>query len=304
MAIFEVIVILLGLIVFEIVNSLDNAIVNAHILKKMDRVWRKRFITIGIFTSVFLVRFLVPFAILWIAAPGIDVMQLFSLESLENPTASEAIEHSKPWILLFGGVFLLYLYFHWLFIEKKHPLFLERFLKEQHGVWFFAFASIILIAIMWFARTDPNMMLAAAIGSTTFFIIYGFKELAEKTEKRLLHAGAATGFSAFMYLEVLDATFSFDGVIGAFAFTTNLLIIIIGIGIGAFVVRELTIRGIEHVGKYRWLKNGAMTAIGFLGLFMVVESFGIEMPVWIPTVVTFALLGIAFYKSHRLLNNK
>lgn len=300
MEIFEIVIILLGLIVFEIVNSLDNAIVNAHILKNMNRVWRKRFITIGIFTSVFLVRFLVPFAILWISSPGIDLSELFSL-SLENEAASQAMEHSKPLILIFGGVFLLYLYLHWLFIEKKHPLFLERLLKEQHGVWFFAFASLILIAIMWFAKADPNMMLAAAIGSTTFFIVYGFKELAEKKERKLMHVGAATGLSMFMYLEVLDATFSFDGVIGAFAFTTNLILIIIGIGIGAIVVRELTIRGIEHVGKYRWLKNGAMTSIGFLGLFMIVESFGFEMPVWIPTVVTFALLGIAFYKSHLLL---
>jgi hypothetical protein len=192
---------------------------------------------------------------------------------------------------------------HWLFIEKKHPLFLERFLKEHHGVWFFALASIILIAIMWFAKSDPNMMLAAAIGSTTFFIVYGFKELAEKQERRMVRAGAVGGLSAFMYLEVLDATFSFDGVVGAFAFTTNLLLIVIGIGIGAIVVRELTIRGIDHVSKYRWLKNGAMTAIGFLGLYMIVESFGIEMPIYVPTLATFTLLGIAFYKSHVFLKN-
>lgn len=304
MALLESIVVLIGLIVFEVVNSLDNAIVNAHILKNMDKVWRKRFITIGIFTSVFLVRFTVPFAILWIAMPGVGLVEMFSSFSVETEATSHIMESTKPLILVFGGIFLLYLYLHWLFIEKKHPLFIERFLKEQHGVWFFAFASIILIAIMWFAKADPNMMLAAAIGSTTFFIVYGFKELAEKQEKRLVRAGVVSGLSAFMYLEVLDATFSFDGVIGAFAFTTNLLLIVIGIGIGAIVVRELTIRGIEHVGKYRWLKNGAMTSIGFLGVFMVVESFGLEMPIYVPTLATFALLGIAFYKSHRLLIRK
>lgn len=301
MAILETIVVLIGLIVFEVVNSLDNAIVNAHILRKMDKVWRRRFITIGIFTSVFLVRFMVPFAILWIALPGVGIADLLSSFSVETEATAQAMEATKPLILVFGGVFLLYLYFHWLFIEKKHPLFLERFLKEQHGVWFFAFASIILIGIMWFARSDPNMMLAAAIGSTTFFIIYGFKELAEKQEKRLAGIGAASGLSMFMYLEVLDATFSFDGVIGAFAFTTNLLLIVIGIGIGAIVVREMTIRGIDHVAKYKWLKNGAMTAIGFLGGFMVVESFGLDMPIYIPTLATLALLGISFYKSHKLL---
>ena len=109
--------------------------------------------------------------------------------------------------------------------------------------------------------------------------------------------------SKFMYLEVLDATFSFDGVVGAFAFTTNLLYIIIGLGIGAIVLRQLTILGINRIAKYRWLKNGAMTAIGFLGAFMLLESFHIELPIYLPTLVTFAVVGYAFYKSHKHLTD-
>lgn len=109
--------------------------------------------------------------------------------------------------------------------------------------------------------------------------------------------------SKFVYLEVLDTTFSFDGVVGAFAFTINLLLILIGLGIGAIVVRELTTKGIDTIDKYKYLKNGALTSIGFLGLFMLVESFSIELPSYIPTIVTFTVIGIAFYKSRQLIKS-
>ena len=146
------------------------------------------------------------------------------------------------------------------------------------------------------------MMLAAAIGSATFFILYGLRETAKTSEENMV-AGTSglNDLSKFVYLEVLDATFSFDGVVGAFAFTINLLLILIGMGIGAIVVRELTIKGIDSIGKYKYLKNGALTSIGFLGFFMLVESFGVELPSYIPTIITLLLVGYAFYKSRKLL---
>ncbi len=107
--------------------------------------------------------------------------------------------------------------------------------------------------------------------------------------------------SKFVYLEVLDTTFSFDGVIGAFAFTINLFLILIGIGIGALVVRKLTIRGIDTIAKYKYLKNGALTSIGFLGLFMLIEAFNVELPTIIPIIITFSLVGVAFWWSRRAI---
>jgi uncharacterized protein len=298
----EDILIVAGLIVFEVVNSVDNAIVNASVLKTMSMLWRKRFLLIGIITSVFLVRFILPLIIVWISVPNISGADLFLAFTGQSTIAAEAIEAQKPLILMFGGVFLLYLYFHWLFLEKKEPLFIERFLKEKHGVWFFAFAAIILVLVMYLARADSMMMLAAAIGSATFFILYGLKQTAEESERNMVEgAGHMSDASKFLYLEVLDMTFSFDGVIGAFAFTINLILILIGIGIGAMVVRELTIRGIDSIAKYKYLKNGALTSIGFLGLFMIVEAFGIEMPSFVPIVVTFALVGVAFWLSKRAI---
>jgi hypothetical protein len=296
----EDILIVAGLIVFEVVNSVDNAIVNASVLKTMSLIWRKRFLLIGIFTSVFLVRFILPLIIVWISVPGISGSDLFLAFTGQSEVAAQAIEAQKPLILMFGGVFLIFLYFHWLFLEKKEPLFIERFLKEKHGVWFFAFAAIILVIIMYLARADSMVMLAAAIGSATFFILYGLKQTAEESERNLVAgAGSMSDASKFLYLEVLDMTFSFDGVIGAFAFTINLIMILIGIGIGALVVRELTIRGIDTISKYCYLKNGALTSIGFLGLFMIIEAFGIELPSVIPIIITFTLVGLAFYLSKR-----
>lgn len=298
----ESIAIVIGLVVFEVVNSVDNAVVNASVLKTMSVLWRKRFLVIGIITSVFLVRFLLPLVIVWISVPTISLTEIFLAFSGQSQVAATAIELQKPVILMFGGVFLLYLYFHWLFLEQKDPLYIERFLKEKHGAWFFAVAAVLLVVIMYFARFNPLMMLAAAIGSATFFLLYGLRETGKTSEENMV-AGTSglNDLSKFVYLEVLDATFSFDGVVGAFAFTINLLLILIGMGIGAIVVRELTVKGIDSIGKYKYLKNGALTSIGFLGLFMLVESFGVELPAYIPTIVTFLVVGYAFYKSRKML---
>jgi len=295
------IAIVLGLLVFEVVNSIDNAIVNAHVLKTMSLLWRKRFLLVGILTSVFLVRFLLPLFIVWVSVPTISLPSLIGSFVGGNNVAANTINLQKPIILTFAGIFLLYLYFHWLFLEKKEPLYIERFLKTKHGVWFFGFAAVILVIVMYLARANPMMMLAAAIGSATFFLLYGLRETMEHNQQNLPEPSYLGDFSKFVYLEVLDATFSFDGVIGSFAFTINLLLIFIGIGAGAVVVRQLTVKGIDKVAKYRYLKNGAMTSIGFLGIFMLVEALGFELPPYVPIAATLLIVGLAFWKSRQLL---
>ncbi len=132
--------------------------------------------------------------------------------------------------------------------------------------------------------------------------MYGFREQAAKAEEVLQEKESnLSDFSKLMYLEVLDASFSFDGVVGAFAFTTNVPLIFLGNGIGALVVRQLTIVGIEKVTSYKWLKNGAMTAIGVLGAFIILKSFGIHIPEYLPTFTTVGLVGLTFWKSHNFL---
>jgi hypothetical protein len=107
--------------------------------------------------------------------------------------------------------------------------------------------------------------------------------------------------SKILYLEVIDTTFSIDGVIGAFAFTLSVPLILIGNGLGAIVVRQLTVGNIDRIKKYAYLKNGAMYSILFLGLFMMAEAFGIELPSWLSPVATFLIVGYFFWRSKKEL---
>ncbi len=106
-------------------------------------------------------------------------------------------------------------------------------------------------------------------------------------------------WSKIFYLEIIDATFSIDGVIGAFAFTLSVPLILIGNGVGAFVVREVTIRHVDQVRKYPYLKNGAMYSIAVLGVIMLLDSFGFDIPVWVSPMFTFAIVGFFLWKSIR-----
>lgn len=297
------IIIIIGLVVFEVVSSVDNAIINAHVLKTMSQKWRKIFLFWGIITAVFIIRGLLPFLVVWLSVPEIGFSGALQSIIKSSPEVAELIEERKGVILIGAGVFLLLIYLHWLFLEKKYPYFVpDKLIKPKHGVWFFGLAAVILVALLYFVRFSPLLMLSAAIGNAVFFLMYGFREQAAKQEEAL-HGknNHLSDFSKLMYLEVLDASFSFDGVMGAFAFTTSIPLIFIGNGIGALVVRELTLKGIEKVAQYKWLKNGAMTSIGVLGLFMIGESFGLDIPEYLPTITTIGFVGLAFWKSSRLL---
>jgi len=121
-------------------------------------------------------------------------------------------------------------------------------------------------------------------------------------EKELMSGSSSlSDWSKIMYLEVIDATFSIDGVIGAFAFTLSVPLILIGNGIGAFVVRELTVSNIERVKRYIYLKNGAMYSIFFLGLIMVLDSFNVHIPSWVSPVITISVISYFFYRSRQCL---
>jgi len=298
-----VLIIILGLMVFEIVSSVDNAIVNAHVLKTMSVKWRKIFLFWGILTAVFIIRGLLPLTVVWLSVPEIGFVGAFRAAIEGSPQFAQLFAERKGIILIGAGVFLLLLYLHWLFLEKKDPYFVpDKLIKPQHGVWFFAFTAILLVVLLYLARTSIYLMLAAAIGNALFFIIYGFREQAAKQEELLQSQTTnLSDFSKLMYLEILDASFSFDGVLGAFAFTTSIPLIFLGNGIGALVVRQLTLMGIEKVTQYKWLKNGAMTSIGILGFLMIAKSFGVHIPEYLPTFTTIGLVGLTFWESHKLL---
>ncbi|NYT05095.1 MAG: DUF475 domain-containing protein [Methanomicrobiales archaeon] len=295
-------IIIAGLCLFETITSIDNAIINAEVLATMQERARRWFLIYGLFFAVFVIRGLLPWLIVWLATPGVGPVEAFTATFSGDPAIPAAIEEASPLLLIAGGTFLVFLFCHWLFLEEKHyGLRGERFIASQ-GVWFFATVSVLLAALVWFALArDPIMAFGAVAGSTAFFIVHGFRQNAEEQERRML-SGRMSDISKIFYLEVIDATFSIDGVIGAFAFTLSVPLILIGNGVGAFVVREITIRNIENIKKYIYVKNGAMYSIAVLGCVMLLDSFGHEIPVWVSPVITFGVVGFFFVKSHRALN--
>lgn len=296
---FSTLITIVGLVVLEVVQSVDNAIVNAHMLKTMSRRARRWFLVWGIFFAVLVVRGVLPLLIVRLSTPDITIWGAILAMIGSDPAVAMAMEQSKYILLIGGGMFLLLLYFHWLFLEKKEPYFIpDKLIKPRLGVWFFAIAALLLTGLLWLEQARPLAMIAVATGNAAFFILYGFRQTAEQTEGEVEKRGHSD-LAKLLFLEILDLSFSIDGVFGAFAFTTNVILILVGNGIGAFIVRDLTIRGVDKVARYRWLKNGAMTSIGLLGVFMMADAMNAHLPDWLPTLTTLTVVGVAFYASHR-----
>jgi len=294
---FQFIIIIIGLMLFEIISSVDNAVINAHVLKTLPDKYRKIFLFWGIIFAVFVVRGCLPFLIIWIANPSLSFFEVISFAFSTGEGIKESVEESTPLLLLGGGMYLFLVFLAWLFLEEKKYAFLAENFIHRQAIWFYAISSLVVTATIWFSiRVNPLLALAASIGTTAFFITDGFKKNAEEKEKELLKSGMGA-WSKIIYLEVLDASFSIDGVIGAFAFTLSVPLILIGNGLGAFVVRELTVRGIDTIAKFAYLKNGAMYAIGILGGIMILESFGREFPFWLAPASTVFLLSFFLFLS-------
>lgn len=289
----------LGLCAFEVISSIDNAVINAEVLSTMSAKAKRWFLIWGLLIAVFLVRGLLPWLIIWGATPGLGPIQALTATFSNDPSVQTAIETAAPILLMGGGVFLVFLFLHWLFLEpKSFGLRGERFF-HRHGVWFFAIASIFLSIIVWYSMKESAMIaFGAVIGSTAFFITHGFKENAEKGEKELLSgSNNMSDISKILYLEIIDATFSIDGVLGAFAFTLSIPLILLGNGLGALVLRKLTISNIDRIKKYAYLKNGAMYSILALGIIMIAHAFGAHIPEYTSPIVTLSIIGYFLYKS-------
>ncbi|HLC64926.1 MAG TPA: DUF475 domain-containing protein [Candidatus Nanoarchaeia archaeon] len=296
-----IILTILGLCLFETISGIDNAIINAEVLSTMGKKARRWFLIWGIFIAVFLVRGLLPWLLVWLTTPGLGPIEALTATFSSDPRVLEAVEASKSLLLIAGGTFMVFLFFHWIFMEpKNYGLYGERFFHSM-GVWFFAVVSVLLTLLVWLALDkDPLLALGAVIGSSAFFIVHGFKQNAEESEKKLMGKDVKmTDISKIFYLEVIDSTFSIDGVIGAFAFTLSVPLIILGNGLGAVVVRQITVSNIEKFKKYRYLKNGAMYSILILGTIMLLDSFGFHIPSWVTPVITFIVIGFFYHKSVR-----
>lgn len=297
MGIFSTLFTVAGLALFETISSIDNAVINAEVLSTMSQRARRWFLVWGLLFAVVMVRGLLPWVIVWATSPHLGPIGAFTASFSGDPAVHSAIEQSAPILLAGGGIFLVFLFFHWLFLEPKNfGLPGEKFFLNQ-GVWFYTVVSIILLVVVSKAiQMNPLMALGAVAGSTAFFITHGFKEQAEKQESQLMKQHMSD-VSKILFLEVIDATFSIDGVLGAFAFTLSVPLIILGNGLGAIIVRQMTVGNIARIKRYPFLKNGAMYSILVLGTVMVLDAFGAPIPEWLSPIVTFLTVGYFFWKS-------
>lgn len=296
------------LAVLEVAVSLDNAVVNAGVLKDMDEVWRKRFLTWGMAIAVFGMRLVFPIAIVSVAG-GIGPIQAIDL-GLFKPTEYQALLKSvNTEVMAFGGTFLMMVFashfinhekeVHW--IPALGPL-LSKIGKHSTAKVFIPLVVIAIFASFLHGAEQTKFIMSAVWGAVTYLMVDGLSDLFDVEDGAA--AVGRTGLAGFMYLEVVDASFSFDGVIAAFAITDNFLIIMLGLSIGAMFVRSLTIMLVEKgtLSEFRYLEDGAFWGIGWLVFAMFAHVLHVELGE--ATVAGGAAVAIALSVWHSVRANK
>lgn len=293
------------LAVLEVSLSFDNAAVNASVLKDMDPVWQQRFLTWGIAIAVFGMRVVFPLVIVMIAAQlgPIEAMQL----ALNQPEQYERIVGSAHIGLMgFGGAFLGMVGLKYFFDSDKEVNWIgviERPLAKVADIDAISIGLVLLgtyLTSLALSSADALVFIVAAIAGLLTFIAVEIVNHVLEPPTPSAGQVARAGFGAFLYLEVLDASFSFDGVIGAFALSNNLIVIAIGLGIGAMFVRSMTIFLVRKgtLSEYRYLEHGAFYAILALAVIMYLNTF-LHIPEVITGLIGAVLIGLAFWSSVR-----
>ena len=284
------------LILMEVSLSFDNAIVNASILKNWDDFWKKMFLTVGIIVAVFGMRLLFPLLIVSFTT-DLSLFEVWTL-ALKNPDeySKELVSHHIE-ISAFGSMFLLLVFLNFLFDEERTIFWIGKFEQKLSSIGKTKFSaylvSILFLLLFSFLVGDSrktDFFIAGSWGILVYLsiqLLCHFLESSGRNVKNIISTGTIGGF---VYLEVLDASFSFDGVIGAFAITKDIIIIMVGLGIGAMFVRSITIYLVEKetLDTYVFLEHGAHYAIGILAFIML-----INIKFYIPEALT-GLVGISF----------
>lgn len=291
------------LAVLEISLSFDNAIVNARILETMEPKWQRRFLTWGIVIAVFGMRIVFPLAIVAIAAK-LDPFEAIAL-AVDKPAAySAAIAGAHTSIAAFGGTFLMMVAFRFFFDRDKDVHWigaLERWLSRFSKLQSIEIVFVLLIVLAFSSGLADgewmDFVTSAIWGLIVFLIVEGLGRLVDSSQGSAEMVGKA-GLGAFLYLEMLDASFSFDGVVGAFALSSNLFVIAIGLGIGAFYVRSMTIMLVEKqtLADYRYLEHGAFYAIFVLSIIMFTQVH-LHVPEMVTGAIGALLILLSFCSS-------
>ncbi|MEV8545269.1 DUF475 domain-containing protein [Streptomyces sp. NPDC051572] len=314
------------LAVLEISLSFDNAVVNAGILKKMSAFWQKIFLTVGVLIAVFGMRLAFPVVIVAVTAKK-NPFEAVNLALTDKDRYEQLVTDAHPAIAAFGGMFLLMIFLDFIFEDRdiKWLGWLERPLAKLGKVDMLSACIaliVLLITSMTFAThahqhggahadKAQTVLISGIAGLITYMIVGGlsgfFEDRLEAEEERerendrsaVVLAGQAA-FFMFLYLEVLDASFSFDGVIGAFAITNDIVLMALGLGIGAMYVRSLTVYLVRQgtLDDYVYLEHGAHYAIGALAVILMV-TIQYQINEVITGLVGVVLIGWSLWSSVR-----
>ena len=286
------------LAVLEVSLSFDNAVVNAGVLKDMSEFWRQAFLTVGILVAVFGMRLVFPIVIVSFSG-GISTMDTIQMALNEPAQYSEVLTEAYPVISAFGGMFLLLVFLNFLFDSNKETHWLgaleERLTKlaKFSEISVFIALCAIFSTRWWVPEAEQSRVFVAGVmGVLLYLAVDAVGALFENEEEgdAAVKTIQRSGFASFLYLEVLDASFSFDGVIGAFAITKDVVIIMLGLAIGAMFVRSMTVYLVNRgtLSEYIYLEHGAHYAIGALALIMLLGT-----TVHVSEVIT-GLIGVGF----------
>lgn len=295
----------LVLVLLEVTFSFDNAVVNSKILERMSKFWQTLFLTVGIFFAVFVVRFLLPIFIVMLSS-GNGFMNVVDMALNKPAEYGETLHAAAPVINAFGGTFLMMIGVSYFMDRNKDIHWLgrvEKFLTKFGSYDTFKVLVMLAVAMLLYATVDPAyhvIVLVASIIGTMLHIsleLFGSYFASKQSSAKQLVGMAA--FASFLYLNVLDASFSLDGVIGAFAITSSVLLIIAGLGAGALWVRSLTVYLVrtKALGKYRYLEHGAHWAILALGLIMLLKLYHVELPEFMVGSIGMVFIATAVVSS-------
>ena len=304
--------IVIFLSILEVTLSFDNAVINAMKLEKMDEKWRHRFLTWGIAIAVFGMRFLFP--ILVVAAfSGLTVIGVAKLALYDVDKYAHYLHLVHAPLVTFGGAFLMMIFLSYFFNKDKECHWvccLEQPLQKLNCVKYIdvviALVSLMILQNFILEEQKVAVLMAGFTGIVLYLVIDSISNLLECIAERkaaMMGGAAKIGFIGFLYLELIDASFSLDGVLGAFAISKDIIIISIGLAIGAMFVRSLTIFMVDMktLKQYRFLEHGAHWAIGFLAIIMYIST-RMEIPEVITGGTGLIIVTAAFISS--ILHNK
>lgn len=291
------------LILVEVTFSFDNAIINARILSGMSKFWQQMFLTVGILIAVFGMRLVFPIALVAITA-NLSMGEVINLAINQPQQYAERVTQAHPYIASFGGMFLLMLALSFFFDPGRKIVWIdivERPLQRMGKWWIYTAISTAVLFVIAYLPANQHTnetLLAGFIGILLQLSLDKFNDTFTAVQSTKKATSALAGFMAFMYLQVLDASFSFDGVIGAFAITNDILFITIGLGIGALWVRSLTVLMTRRrtLDTYRYLEHGAHYTIGVLACVLLLGLF-IEVPEAIAGVAGLIIVGASIISS-------